>query len=1002
MTSKNLPPTRKARAYDALSQAIVRLRVIDDEDVFTGFFVTKRGHLLTVHHGVKNHVFMGDSDLTLEVTFHDLTTSQISAEYSVDLADPGQDWCILRLEYSPRIVLPISSFDRDHVTEEILAPGFGGGKHMRDHGGRISSDINIHGTFEIFSANSGGGHSGAPIYNIRRSAVVGISRAQWMDGGKLIGEAIPLNVLIKKCDRIFSDSEEIEQDWSIIVDKYQEIAIPRHQEPQGEPTYLIKRKEMIAIAEQHLAYSNKLFIVGDSGAGKTVFAAQLFRPYRLQKHLFYLDFDDKEHRDVNESYGMLCSFLWQQGIPGPARTWERIGGATQAKIYLNSDFKQLRYEINRAIERLEKTHPRCYVIENLHRLSGSPSEQSQEELRNLIKLISKTRAMLLLTSRSHPIPNFKLSIQILRLKDPSIGDIQDYFGLRGFPVDASRLKRHFADFVDFMLLTEVGEQVEKLIEVHPDATPEDIMLDIEGKPNDFFEKGEYISHYAPEERSILEAFCILGRAAPKDLLAEVSQVSNFNQTFQRLTKNSAITPIDQQLYTLHKRRMAAVLNDDSHASKRSSAHLRAANWYFVHQEYLFSAIHRHLGGATSEALTVLVENIETIVGKGKHKSLKDFIEDLERDEHSWQKKDKAFLDIAQGQLFNIRGNFQEAIISYRAAINLLSPHRSSYFLCVGFSRIGKRNPSPTQTTLCTVTNLLADSLRLISNYDEARKTYQNAFRMSKGADSQQLKQENLRALLGMAKMARLECDYKDAHRKYEVTLATSRELRDVKKTIEAYFGIGEVLRLQSKLDTSLGAYKSSHNLASEKSHLERTAYTHWGIGEIYRLKGEISAAKKEHHRGREICIEVGDRRSEGWAILGIAETLRADREYLEARNLFRQAQKIFIETQSETEYSHSLFGEAESIRLLKHETSELYLQAETRYKKRKLNHCLLQLHIGRGLSLLGNNETHQQGIKELTKALRLALRHKLPAEVKRVQEILQNPTPHNPNPLNFP
>jgi hypothetical protein len=167
--------------------AVVRLR--DPEfgsapGIFTGFFISPQGHLLTAFHPLKHQLWDTGRParfcLDVESDGTGAAPVRVVAEYEPGGSDFKADWALLRLDYAPAAYLPVAAAWAAQVDlcSAVRAYGFTedqpGLASLGAYEGQYARAFPERSQFRMGFVDRGVGQSGGPVIDLRSRTVIGV------------------------------------------------------------------------------------------------------------------------------------------------------------------------------------------------------------------------------------------------------------------------------------------------------------------------------------------------------------------------------------------------------------------------------------------------------------------------------------------------------------------------------------------------------------------------------------------------------------------------------------------------------------------------------------------------------------------------------------------------------------------------------------------------------------------------------------------------------------
>jgi tetratricopeptide (TPR) repeat protein len=965
--------------------AVVRISDRSDAErsLFTGFFISPEGHLVTAFHAVKAHAFdlPCEFDLRLE---SDVGVSgsgdampphivDTTARCEVGWCDPIADWAVLRVDTTPKAFLPVShphALDRagDPLCAAVRVFGFTSLERGTPALGALSGEYlrpvperrRFHVAFSVRSR----GQSGGPVIDLRTQGVVG-SVVGFRQDEQLTADVAALDQDTLSAAGV--DLADLARQWRVRAAKHlcaehPEFGVLGTEQfaPSLPDVHLADRpisREVLAgllSGEQSVAYLH-----GPPGSGKTALALETANALRAQGRvdsMFWYDFEPHEHRFAAHLLRRLAAYLLHQdGDFEPLQACLADGflnDQSDAVIAVTTALNQGRHVL---------------VFDNVHFAQRDDAHEVMALVARITGSVRRGKTVALLASWTTP-----------GSADHPVHDID---GLAGAEV------KHLAHLHQVDLSPNAVEWVARFAS---DITCVEAFLrsptwraEVDAGQPQATEPVElhrhWLSHFlqsvSASGRDILLALSVLAQPSPRELVEEVASVSRFAVHLDQLLTSPPLVREDTKQFYLHFNVARAVIAT-SDRSDIIVMHERASAAYRQRGDRISSSRHQIDGGAVEDAVEQLFAARDEIISAGRVQDLEGLMERL-RPLLPGLPGSAPLAHALLASCRNIRGDYRAATHHWGLAL--------------------RQAPSDAMAALH---NRKGDSHRLASDYHAARNAYELGAGSAREHTTDAAHRELGRAELGLAKLDRLRCSYAEARHHYVESRVAFESVFDELGIVEADFGLGEVSRLMGEWEAAITSYRSSLVKAQAVGSVEREAYAHWGLAEVHRLRGDHAAARGTHERGLALCVQVGDTRSEGWALLGLAETARAA-GHTGFHDLYAQAHERFQRTGSTTEMAHALLGASEARRAAGEHDVAQYDEILDIYRSKNLRHCVV-IGLLCQAAALRSAEVGATADEHLNTALEIAGECSLTIERALAERMLAESDYRPFPPLNFP
>jgi tetratricopeptide (TPR) repeat protein len=969
--------------------AVIRIRdpSVPPDGVFTGFFISPTGHLLTAYHALESQLLDTNypAEFELEIEYDPLWLPadkptigplSVTARCEVGWRNSHQDFALLKLDCEPKGFLPLSPPMKPtaQLGSPLRAYGFTftqqGVPYMSQVDGTYFRPLPEEGRFRVAGIVRSVGQSGGPVVDLRSRTVVG-TVVGFLEKEILTGDAVVIDQT--KLARLATgiDLRGVAADWRSRAAAYlcahQEnfrLLSSKQQMPSPPERHLRDRAKFREVLGPLLGPNRSAVILhGGPGSGKTSLALEIvdrLRETGAVKSIFWHDFEPEANRVFDQLVRRIALHILEQD-----GNFEAIDALPPRGTDYDGAVSALLSGIHNSRH--------AFVFDNVHFLQ----KREREDRTEVLGLLDKV-------TRAAGDGSCKVLFTSWGLPDPPLAPVERVDGLANGEVEA--LLRLYG-------VTLAPKALDYIRGFRKDVTCIELLIrdpywrdDIEvGKalPAESAELHRYWSRkyrerLDPAARRVLLALAVLAEPSGRQALEEVAEVEDFAATLTTLHASPPFVEVQQDArYHLHYNVERAVI---ATSDRRDviKAH-RLAGTHFERTES-YAAAARHLLECEEglRALNLIYERREKIIASGLVNTLEILagrIPGSARDAPGSHFR----LNVVLASCNNVRGRYLEA------------EKRWCYAL----------SDAPNALDSCSIHNRRGDSFRLASDYAQARHEYEIVVLMGGEGDGERYKTELGRAKLGLAKLDRLRADYARARCLYQEAHVAFEQSFDVSGLIEAEFGLGEVNRLQQAWSESEEGYSSSLDRAREVGNVEREAYALWGLGEVQRLTRRYDQALSTHRNGLILCSKVGDARSEGWALLGLAESHREAGQIGPALIAYQDALSRFERTRSETECAHAVLGQAEARRSQGDVRLEWYKRSEDIYRRRQLRHSLILCVMAKAAVFRGMNLC-REAARLIDEAIHLASECGLEYELRAAELMRDNRDSAPFLPLNFP
>ncbi|MEU8285866.1 trypsin-like peptidase domain-containing protein [Micromonospora sp. NPDC048905] len=964
--------------------SVVRLRDPElDGGVFTGFFISPAGHLITAFHSVKSHFLADGESFPLEIlvaTADDRRTVTTRAYCPSGCHDRLADWALLKLDLEPSGYLPLSTPGRLTAEDIDCAPlrvyGFtvvgGGEAGLGSLSGEFLRAVPDRRRFRVAFSVRSQGQSGGPVIDLRSHTVVG-SVVGFREDERLTADAALLDRSALPAEALGIDLDKLAAAWrrqavTHLVSTHPELSrLGTAPAPLSLPECHLSRRQLVREVHDGLmnGVGGGMLLHGPPGSGKSVLAVELVRDL-LQRDVvdsvFWYDFEPPANRSPEHLVIRLALHLLEhQGVLEPI------------DACIDDSFARDISPARRAVVSAVRHGRHVIVIDNCHVPQRANAQAVIDLLAELLWATGAGESLVVLTSWDRPSPS--LNVPVTEVAGLAADEVSPYLGLHGIEVSPATAA----------WLTDLASDitcVEQFVRTPGwQKSAERGRLEA-GEPAELhrYWLNRYMAEIPEGAQRILLALAVIAAPVTRDVIERTAAIESFAATLDTLTHSPPLVMAVDGVFQIHSNVTRAVLATTdqelvTQARMRAAAELQASGFSLAAARLLMDAREHE------EAVRLLFAERDEIIARGGAGALGAAVDRVIAESPtaaSWLPK----LHAVMASFESIRGNYEQAAKHWANAL-----------------RAQEGN-----LTAAAMHNRRADVFRMASRYVEADREYGAAARAARAGRTEEpavAAQEAGWASLGRAKLERLRANYPAAERRYREAEDAFRICLHQTGLIEAEFGIGEVHRLIEEWPAARLAYQRSLERAVSRENEERHAYALWGLGEVARLIGEYDTAARHHLDGLERCGQVGDVRSEGWALLGLAETQRATGHLSDAVRLYDDAILRFRSTGSETEVGHATLGLAEARRAQGDIDLDAYRQASSIYEARQLRHSAVQCSRAFALALRSSGQ-YASANRLLAKARRSAARHKLTAELAHLGRLIEDQSTTAQVPLNFP
>ncbi|WP_435207352.1 tetratricopeptide repeat protein [Micromonospora sp. bgisy143] len=964
--------------------AVVRLRDPDlDGGVFTGFFISPAGHLITAFHSVKARFLVAGESFPLEVLVTDgdeHRTVTTRAHCPPGCHDRLADWALLKLDLEPSGYLPLSTPGRLAGDDVDCAPlrvyGFtvagGGQAGLGSLSGEFLRTVPDRHRFRIAFSVRSQGQSGGPVIDLRSHTVVG-SVVGFREDERLTADAALLDRSTLPAEALGIDLDDLAVAWrrqavTHLVATHPELSrLGTAPAPLALPDPHLEGRRLVREVRDGLLTGGAggMLLHGPPGSGKSVLAVELVRDLLRRDvvdSVFWYDFEPPANRSPERLLIRLALHLLEhQGVLEPI------------DACIDDSFDRDISAARRAVVSAVRQGRHVIVIDNSHVPQRADAQVVIDLLAELLWAAEAGESLVVLASWDRPPPSLTVPVtEVTGLTEEEVSPYLDLHGIEVSPTTVAWLTELAGDITCVEQFVRTPDWQESAERGQLEA----------GEPAELhrYWLNRYLAEVPEGARRILLALAVIAAPVARDVIERTAATSSFAATLDALTHSPPLVKATGGVLQIHSNVTRAVLaTTDQELVTR--ARLRAAGEFQANGRPLAAArllldARRH-----EEAVSLLFAERDEIIARGGAGGLRAAVDRVLAESPTtadWLPK----LHAVMASQESIRGNYEHAARHWADALRAQQGNLAA----------------------AAMHNRRADAFRMASRYAEADREYAAAARAAHAGRTEEpsvAARETGWASLGRAKLERLRADYPRAERRYREAEDAFRSCLHQTGLIEAEFGIGEVRRLLEDWPAARSAYQRSLDRAVARENAERHAYALWGLGEVARLVGEHDTAERHHLDGLERCGQVGDVRSEGWALLGLAETCRATGRLGDAVRLYSDAILRFRSTGSETEVGHATLGLAEARRAGGEIDLDAYRQVSAIYEARHLHHSAVQCSRAYALALRSAGQ-HTAANRLLAKARRSAARRKLATELAHLGRVIEDQASMGPVPLNFP
>ncbi|WP_436521938.1 tetratricopeptide repeat protein [Actinoplanes sp. HUAS TT8] len=966
---------------------VVRLRdPVHGGGVFTGFFVSPTGLLITAFHAVARRALDIPADFALELSRDNRDEipepwRTVRVVWKDDWYDQAGDWAVLRIVHDePHSYLPL----RKHPVAQDPLPdcaplriyGFtasdGGTPGIGSLNGEFLRLVPERRRLRVAMSIRGKGQSGGPVIDLRSHSVIG-SAIGFRDDERLTADTSVLDsALLSRLDT-GEDFDALATAWRqealqhLAANSSELMLASKNFAPPPLPRRFLAERAVVEQITRSMKEAPGVVLHGAAGSGKSMIAAEVARglPAGADGRVFWYDLEVLANRSVERFLRTLGLYLL-----------EKQGSVELIEECVSDGFAQDTQPAREIAAGLLRARPHVLVLDNIHNLRRLGQEDLLDILTHLASTAGRAGSRVMITSWDQEPEEWGYPVH--EIEGFSGQETAGLLGLHDITVSESAL-RFIADLGKDITCVEQfvrspgwRQAVEQ--GAYDTAEPAELLRHWLNR---------YLGEIPQSARRILLSLAVLGGPEPTELVREVAKVGDFNAIVETLRHSPPLIRESESRLTVHSNVSRAVLAT-SDAEMISAARGDAADVYVAHKRFLGGArvlMEMNKPRSTSAAVDLMFDNRDAIIGQGNARPMRHLIDGLLLNRQAVPESKIPRLHVIIASTLNINGEFTRAARQWEMALTLLDD----------------------KTVEAAATrNRYANTLRMASRYTEAKEQYEQASRIARALRTHNALRESGWANLGLGKLHRLSAEYATSVERYEAAGQDFETIFDRDGVIEVEFGLGEVRRLMGDWPGALEAYTNSLEQAQATDNLERQGYGLWGVAEVRRLTGELEEAHQSHREGLRLCQEVGDTRSEGWAFLGLAETARQSERFDEAEEFYAGALKRFTETGSGTEIAHTRMGVADLRRVAHGELPVGELEEILAvYSEKQLAHPRIQCQILLAMARRAEGK-ERKAKKLLTRTAKEAAALRLGTEEALARALADSPDQTPPITLNFP
>lgn len=268
---------------DIVTKSVVKITA--DGSVGTGFFISKKGHIMTAWHVV--------NELTDKIEIKLYNNIKLKATLDFEKSDKISDISVLKVKLEKKFkifCLPISLISKFSLGDKIATYGYAGDSLDYINGGYFEGKISNVDNKRIYVDNlvKGKGNSGAPVIHLKERKVIGVISSLTPENiSQGTGHAKHIKNILNKWSELSIITQniavELEKELSFIPKLITNISIIDDYE-------LIGREKELKLIDERLDIFNFLLINGIGGIGKTILVKSFLHKFKDKfEHIIWLD-----------------------------------------------------------------------------------------------------------------------------------------------------------------------------------------------------------------------------------------------------------------------------------------------------------------------------------------------------------------------------------------------------------------------------------------------------------------------------------------------------------------------------------------------------------------------------------------------------------------------------------------------------------------------------------------------------------------------------------------